>query len=168
MVASNPVTFMKFKLFLTGLCLASTSLQAQNFVAVRDVSMLAPDDAIVLSGAPTNFPLANFFLVSSNPVPGFAVMNFATWNAIKSTNQAAWDNWQNVTWPAFQKSQASAISDGYRTNVTAIYLAYSNLQFAANNWASVTNLPNAKFALQACGDLLLKLKPLLQQIYQGQ
>ena len=52
-------------------------------------------------------------------------------------------------------------------NVGALITSFSNLQWCADNWASVTNLNTLKIAVKAEGDVLLKLKPVLRQMYDG-
>lgn len=53
-------------------------------------------------------------------------------------------------------------------NLAALVWSYSNLQWCADNWTSVTNLNNLKIAVKAEGDVLLKLRPVLNGLYHGE
>ena len=61
----------------------------------------------------------------------------------------------------------SSCASALAANIAALVSAYSNLQWCADNWAYVTNITNLRIAVKAEGDVLLKLRPILQDLYKG-
>lgn len=147
---------MKTFLLLLSLCL-SASAQDRVFVLFS------------VPPASTSLPANAYYVSDTNTAPTNAWVAFseAAWTDYLFTNRALFASWKtNPANPSYQvQTNASIVVN---SNIAALIFAYSNLNFVAQNWGSVTNLPTAKFAIQAEGDVLLKLRPFLIQMYQGQ
>lgn len=127
---------------------------------------IPPNYAVYLWGAnangyPANYPRRVESIGTNTTVAPPAI--FATQEGLDNliaTNYAAYKAAKsNLTWQASQTMNA---------NIAQLVVAYSNLQWCADNWSSVTNLAALKIAVKAEGDVLLKLQPVLRGIYNGQ
>lgn len=117
------------------------------------------------NGVATNFPVSWKSIGVAVTYPSdtnAVVMSVNAALALKASTQASYDAYQ-----ASLKATAQAATDALNaSNLLALSLSYSNLQWCADNWAYATNVANLRIAVQACGDTLLKLKPVLVEWYQ--
>ena len=91
--------------------------------------------------------------------PGWLVVTTDQLNTIIRTNLQAYNAaLSNNVYLSQQRENAA---------LEKLSLSYSNLQWCADNWESATNLAALKIAVKAEGDVLLKLRPILQAIYKG-
>jgi hypothetical protein len=137
------------------ICFMPFALLAQN-AAVRWYPVNQPYSGL------TNWPAQVQPTGAATTVPnGFATnMPLTALQAHVAARQAAYDAGEsNAVYQARQAIQA---------DVNVLVVAYSNLQWVADNFVAVTNTANIRTAIKACGDVLLKMKPVLTEMYQGQ
>ena len=133
---------------------------------------LAQDET---NAPPPNY-IVQFYGVNANGYPQF----WPSKNATIATNEPTPSGWYLFTpeqyadllatnLPAFTIAKSNRLYATKQTvsaNLAALVTSYSNLQWAADNWASVTNIATLRIAVKACGDTLLRLKPVLSDLYR--
>jgi hypothetical protein len=140
------------------LCAMGLASIAENYVAVWTYGSNA-------LGIATNFPVSWKSLGTNQSYPAdpkAIIMTVEAGLALKASTQPSMD--------AYMAAQAAAVKAATdaetKANVEVLMLSYSNLQWCAENWALATNVTNLRIAVKACGDALLKLKPVLTEWYQ--
>lgn len=124
------------------------------------------------------------FYPDNKPYPGLTNWPSNIEAVTYSTNSPGWDaNISNSNFVALVSQQTALYKQGesnslylahaaakasYSSNITALINSYSNLNWAADNFAIATNVTNLRIAVKAVGNVLLKLKPVLTEMYQTQ
>lgn len=135
------------------LILTVVSVSGQNF-AVR---YWGTNDPYI----PTNWPrLVQPIGTNTFAAGADAVMTQTQLDALNSSLRAQYDS--------LQSTKSNAVQTAIDANIASLKTAYSNLQWAADNFDRATNVTNLRIAVKACGDTLLKLKPVLVDMYKGE
>lgn len=161
---------MKF-LALTLLLLCALAATAQNY-AVRFLSMDPAHEFNAVPGCPTNWPVARDHIgpAQSTTIPNRAILSQAQLDAVYANAGPAFTNWHTSTWKNFVATRDNSDLLARSNNIVRLKSLYADITQYETRWQAgeqATNAAQINAILRTHNDALLRLRPLLIELYRG-
>ena len=136
-------------------------------IALLLVHAATAADYLLVRFFPDNKPYVGLTNYPSQVQPSESSEIVAGW--VTNMTKANYQSYVDALLPVYRVGESNALYQSkleLDSKIEALAVAYSNLQWCADNWASVTNLTTLRIAVKAEGDVLLKLGPVLKELYK--
>jgi len=153
--------------------LAALSVNAQTNFAVRFLSMDAAHEFNATPGCPTNWPVVvdNIGTNAVSPFPNRAVLSSSGLLSVYAAAGPTFTNWFNNTWRPFAAQRETTDVLTRSNNIALLKSIYADMATYEQRWQaglSATTTAQINTVISNHNVFLLRLKPVLQELYRGE
>lgn len=135
-------------------------------VAVRFYSEEPTSHPNRVLGIPTNAPSQVVF--TNTAPPGFVLFTIEAWKDYRDANESTWRDWRRDIYEPYWSTNSQphpTVVSNRQVNIQALKVLVDTMQNAETNWPSLT-AGQIQGLVRVHNQFLLRLKPLLQELYQ--